>query len=206
MHAAASTGSATAEACWADPPARFRWATSWRGRRRARPGAGGEFGLVGLNGVDFIARRGVPYPIEVNPRYSASMELIERAHGSIMFEIHSRPSRGFLPTSLPAQRWIQGKAIVFARQDVSLGDTRPGSVVAGWRTCPTRASGFAGVTRSVPFSPRLPTRRPAAGCCCGGRLHLPARRGAAKRGGLMNPVAWSTSLAWAAAAGATTSP
>ena len=38
-----------------------------------------EFGLVGLNGLDFIAHDGIPYPIEVNPRYSASMELVERA-------------------------------------------------------------------------------------------------------------------------------
>src|SRR5688500_14607466 len=38
-----------------------------------------EFGLVGLNGIDFIAQGGVVYPIEVNPRYSASMELLERS-------------------------------------------------------------------------------------------------------------------------------
>lgn len=37
------------------------------------------FGLVGVNGIDFIARRGIPYAIEVNPRYTASMELVERA-------------------------------------------------------------------------------------------------------------------------------
>ena len=41
-----------------------------------------ELGLVGVNGIDFIARDGVPVPIEVNPRYSASMELVERAYGA----------------------------------------------------------------------------------------------------------------------------
>src|SRR5439155_349024 len=40
-----------------------------------------EFGLVGVNGIDFVARGGVPYPLEVNPRYTASLELVERAHG-----------------------------------------------------------------------------------------------------------------------------
>ena len=31
-----------------------------------------EFRLIGVNGIDFIARGGVLYPIEVNPRFSAS--------------------------------------------------------------------------------------------------------------------------------------
>jgi predicted ATP-grasp superfamily ATP-dependent carboligase len=83
-----------------------------------------EFGLVGLNGVDFIARGGIPYPIEVNPRFSASMELIERAHGLSMFETHIRACRGTLPTAPPPTERIEGKAVVFARRDVRLGDTR----------------------------------------------------------------------------------
>lgn len=84
-----------------------------------------EFRLVGLNGVDFIARNGVPYPIEVNPRYCASMELVERAGDLSMFQVHASACRGSLP-ALPAPGvLVQGKAIVFARQDVVLGDTRP---------------------------------------------------------------------------------
>ena len=83
-----------------------------------------EFGLVGLNGIDFVVRDGVPYPIEVNPRYSASMELIERAHGLSMFEAHVRACRGILPTAPPPNAEVEGKAIVFARRDVTLGDTR----------------------------------------------------------------------------------
>jgi predicted ATP-grasp superfamily ATP-dependent carboligase len=39
------------------------------------------FGLVGLNGIDFILHDGEPYILEVNPRYSASMELYEDALG-----------------------------------------------------------------------------------------------------------------------------
>ncbi len=83
-----------------------------------------EFGLVGLNGVDFIARAGVPYPIEVNPRYSASMELVERAHGLSMFEVHARACRGILPAAPSSGTDVEGKAIVFARRSVRLGDTR----------------------------------------------------------------------------------
>jgi uncharacterized protein len=82
-----------------------------------------EFELVGLNGVDFVARNGMPYPIEVNPRYSASMELVERAHGIPMFETHLRACQGSLPPPLSPAALVHGKAIVFARQDATLGDT-----------------------------------------------------------------------------------
>jgi predicted ATP-grasp superfamily ATP-dependent carboligase len=84
-----------------------------------------EFGLVGLNGIDFIARNGVPYPIEVNPRYSASMELVERARGLSIFEVHARACQGTLPAAPVPVTAVQGKAIVFARREVVLGDTRP---------------------------------------------------------------------------------
>src|SRR4029077_19044954 len=56
-----------------------------------------EFGLVGVNGVDFVAAHGVPLAIEVNPRYTASMELVERAYGLAIFETHARACAGSLP-------------------------------------------------------------------------------------------------------------
>src|SRR5204863_56293 len=56
------------------------------------------FGLVGVNGVDFVARRGLPWAIEVNPRYTAAMELVERAYGISMFDVHVRACRHSLPT------------------------------------------------------------------------------------------------------------
>src|SRR5205823_5666061 len=55
------------------------------------------FGLVGVNGVDFVARRGFPYAIEVNPRYTAAMELVERAYGISLFDVHARACRQALP-------------------------------------------------------------------------------------------------------------
>ncbi len=84
-----------------------------------------EFGLVGLNGVDFIARDGIPYPIEVNPRYSASMELVERTTGISLFEVHRRACEGRLPRrgegDHPGGR-VSGKAVVFARRRAIAGD------------------------------------------------------------------------------------
>ncbi len=83
-----------------------------------------EFGLVGLNGLDFIARDGVPFPIEVNPRYSASMELVERALPHVsLFRLHERACGGVLPDDTEAPRHVAGKAVVFARQTVTIGDT-----------------------------------------------------------------------------------
>jgi predicted ATP-grasp superfamily ATP-dependent carboligase len=83
-----------------------------------------EFMVRGLNGIDFIATAGVPCPIEVNPRYSASMELLERAEALSLFQIHEQACSGVLPTVRIASEGIHGKAIVFARKTVVMGDTR----------------------------------------------------------------------------------
>jgi predicted ATP-grasp superfamily ATP-dependent carboligase len=86
------------------------------------------FGLVGLNGIDFIARDGVPWPIEVNPRYTASMELVERAHGVSVFALHARACAGELPGfgSLLGRRLgaVWGKAIVYATANVTMREIR----------------------------------------------------------------------------------
>jgi predicted ATP-grasp superfamily ATP-dependent carboligase len=88
-----------------------------------------EFDLVGLNAIDFIARDGVAHPIEVNPRWSASMELVERAFGVGAFAAHARAcADGVLPRFdlSAAFRHLSravGKAIVFAREDLVAGDT-----------------------------------------------------------------------------------
>jgi uncharacterized protein len=88
------------------------------------------FGLVGVNGIDFVARRGLPYAIEVNPRYTAAMELVERAYGLSLFDLHVRACRGTLPAfDLAAARGrvahAVGKAILYARRPTALGDTGP---------------------------------------------------------------------------------
>jgi predicted ATP-grasp superfamily ATP-dependent carboligase len=91
--------------------------------------ASGEFGLVGLNGIDVIVRDGTPYPIEINPRWSSSMELVERAYGVSVFGAHAAACvDGVLPAfdlmRARQSRVVTGKAIVFAREDVMTGDTR----------------------------------------------------------------------------------
>jgi predicted ATP-grasp superfamily ATP-dependent carboligase len=87
-----------------------------------------EFNLVGVNGIDFMACDEVPCTLEVNPRWSASMELVERAYGMSVFGAHAAACRdGRLPAFdlAHARRDVGavGKAVVFARRDVTIGDT-----------------------------------------------------------------------------------
>jgi predicted ATP-grasp superfamily ATP-dependent carboligase len=87
-----------------------------------------EFGLVGVNGLDFVVRDGCPFAVEVNPRWTSSMELVERACGVSVFGAHAAAcTSGTLPEFefLAAQsaRDAVGKAVVFAREDVTIGDT-----------------------------------------------------------------------------------
>lgn len=89
-----------------------------------------SFGLRGLNGVDFVARDGVPFPIEVNPRYAASMELVERATGASLFAIHLDACEGRLPPPRDLPRRVHGKAIVYARRNVVVADLHAWPVAA----------------------------------------------------------------------------
>jgi len=84
-----------------------------------------EFSLAGVGSIDVIATSRGLVPVEVNPRWSASMELVERARGISMFAIHADAcSRGELPVFEIEGGVTHGKAIVFARENVVIGDTR----------------------------------------------------------------------------------
>jgi predicted ATP-grasp superfamily ATP-dependent carboligase len=85
-----------------------------------------EFGLLGVGGVDFIlGEGGEVVPVEVNPRFTASMELIERAGGPSVFDVHVRSSTGGIPLLEwdPFTDGYWGKAVVFAGRDVRVPDT-----------------------------------------------------------------------------------
>ena len=102
-----------------------------------------EFNLVGVNGLDFILREGQVIPLEVNPRYSASMELIERAYGLSIFDLHVRSiQQGALPDFDLAARLADdrfyGKAILYTEQDGVAPDTR------GWPARDIRDVPFPG--------------------------------------------------------------
>ncbi|HTU93312.1 MAG TPA: ATP-grasp domain-containing protein [Gemmataceae bacterium] len=78
--------------------------------------------LEGLFGVDGGLREGTFWPVEVNPRYTASVEVLEHATESPMLGWHAyvfthRCLPPPPPTAVPGDRTI-GKAILFARDDL----------------------------------------------------------------------------------------
>ena len=115
-----------------------------------------SFGLVGLNGIDFVLNGGQVSILEVNPRYSASMELVEEALGVPLFSWHAAGCRQ-QPLPMVPERHdenVFGKAIVYARRDGTLPDTTHwqakgrrdvphagGSIRAGFPICTVTAVG-----------------------------------------------------------------
>jgi uncharacterized protein len=83
------------------------------------------FGLRGLFGVDLVWDGERAWVVEVNPRPTGSLECVEAAHGFGVFAAHLEACAGRLPSVPPAQapRRAAGKAILFATQDVRVGDT-----------------------------------------------------------------------------------
>ena len=83
-----------------------------------------EFGLRGLFGVDCVLRGGVPYVVEINPRYTASAEVLEHATGLVAMDWHRRAFTDQRANVLinPAPRRtggsVIGKAILYAMQSL----------------------------------------------------------------------------------------
>ncbi|MBN1568447.1 MAG: ATP-grasp domain-containing protein [Acidobacteria bacterium] len=90
-----------------------------------------EYRLRGVNGIDFILNGDRVYLTEVNPRYSASMELIERAYKLPIFNLHAQSILdGLLPAfmleaALNAGEFF-GKSILYAEKNAIVPDT------SGW--------------------------------------------------------------------------
>jgi predicted ATP-grasp superfamily ATP-dependent carboligase len=73
-------------------------------------------GLRGLFGVDGVWRDGAFWPVEVNPRYTASVEVIEHATGLAALAWHRRAfdPEAPVPPQPSAASAVSGKAILFA--------------------------------------------------------------------------------------------
>jgi uncharacterized protein len=125
---------------------------------RLAEAATAEFGLVGVNGIDCVG----PIPVEINPRYTAAMELVERRDGLSIAATHVRAFDGQLPSERSTRgRMTHGKAIVYARRAVTVGDTR------GWLADPSvRDIPHPGqrVSRGTPICSVFAVGRTAAEC------------------------------------------
>ena len=80
-----------------------------------------DFELVGLFGVDFILGGETVWTLEVNPRYTASVEIVERFTGISAIAEHVAACEATVPEgksvdSKPTKS--SGKAILFARGDL----------------------------------------------------------------------------------------
>jgi predicted ATP-grasp superfamily ATP-dependent carboligase len=84
-------------------------------------------GLAGLVGADLVIDgSGGVHVIEVNPRPTASMELVERSTGESLAAVHVAACRGEVPPP-PApcsQNTIWGKAVLFTPHDVVIDAER----------------------------------------------------------------------------------
>jgi len=145
----------------------------------------GRFRLRGLNGIDFVLVGAEPRLIEVNPRYTASMELIEELAGQNLFDLHlGAIAGGPLPDGPlpvvprgPARPAVKGaagpllaKGILYADRPVRAG--APEALFAlGCRDVPVRGESFA------PGQPicTLIARGPSPAACRSGLAALAGR-------------------------------
>jgi uncharacterized protein len=119
-------------------------------------------GLRGLFGVDWVLHDGQPYPVEINPRYTASIEVLEYATGlsalnehRAIFDATAGPSPGSGgDRSYPK---VVGKAILFA--DRALSFPHDGPWLAALRQPPSawQVPGFGDVPHP---GDRIEARRP----------------------------------------------
>jgi predicted ATP-grasp superfamily ATP-dependent carboligase len=89
--------------------------------------------LRGLFGVDFILSEGTPWPVEVNPRYPASTEILEYSLGIKAMAFHRLAFDADMRRSLPvanapgseARAPFVGKAILFAKRSLEFPKDGP---------------------------------------------------------------------------------
>lgn len=95
-----------------------------------------HFGLVGSNGVDFVfSGDGVPYVVEVNPRFQGTLECVEKVLGMNLVEAHMKACiTGSLPEVADLIATFCTRLILFASRQ---------SVVPDLSVCPQ--------VRDIPF-------------------------------------------------------
>jgi predicted ATP-grasp superfamily ATP-dependent carboligase len=83
--------------------------------------------LRGLFGIDFIIHGDKPYPVEINPRYPASVEVLEYATGWQAVADHARvfDAKAGEPMPPSATGRYAGKAILLARDAMVFPEDGP---------------------------------------------------------------------------------
>jgi predicted ATP-grasp superfamily ATP-dependent carboligase len=76
----------------------------------------GASGCVGTLGIDFVLGD-TPWVIEVNPRFQATLDTVERATGMNLFSLHVHACRGRIPAERPQTSCVAARKILFADRD-----------------------------------------------------------------------------------------
>jgi predicted ATP-grasp superfamily ATP-dependent carboligase len=86
-------------------------------------------GVRGIFGVDYVLRDGIIWPVEINPRYTASVEVLEYGEGVPALALHRAAfDRDALPADMkPPEAGMVGKAILFARAPLIFPESGPWS-------------------------------------------------------------------------------
>lgn len=91
-----------------------------------------HFGLVGLFNVDFVQTADELWIVEVNPRYSASVEVLERVTGLDFMGLHGAAcEQRRLPSVATTCSGFYGKAVVYAEHDAAV-TSELNVLVADW--------------------------------------------------------------------------
>lgn len=141
----------------------------------------GEFGLIGLVGVDLVADgHGTLHVVEVNPRPTASMELAERSRGRSLAVTHLTacglpcPPSG-RAASVAAGFWAKG--VVFAPRRLVIDEGAATQLDAVADRGRRRDAGWPAVADLPPPGTEIPAGRPVVTIFARGRTPAAARRG-----------------------------
>jgi predicted ATP-grasp superfamily ATP-dependent carboligase len=103
--------------------------------------------LRGLWGIDFILRDGCPYPVEVNPRYTAAVEVLELGRRARYLPQHAKTFSDIPPwrPNLPARPRVVGKAIYYAPHRIAFPPAGPWDADLAGEFDPWRLPAFADI-------------------------------------------------------------
>ena len=79
-------------------------------------------GCIGSLGIDFMLTDDGIRAIEINPRFQATLDIVEMSTGVNIFEMHRKATLGILPKSQPAPGMTAVRSIIFADRDCVVRD------------------------------------------------------------------------------------
>jgi hypothetical protein len=77
-------------------------------------------GCIGVVGIDFIVQDNFVFAIELNPRFVATLDTIERSTGKNLFSFHINACKGKIPRSMPVPIIYSIRKILFAEKPVCI--------------------------------------------------------------------------------------